>query len=132
MPVIDPSVQVALVTGAFGLMIALISICGELIRRQNKALGEVRQDSAAAREQVQNSHTTNLRDDLDLLHDDVKSVLEMVRAHGYELGHLRRDVQQEQRERLAVAERLDSHMTTVASATAATVAAVVGGTHPPK
>jgi hypothetical protein len=120
---VDPSVQTAIVTGVFGLLALVV---GELLRRNHKALGEVREHAMAARDQVQNTHKTNLRDDMDRMHEDVRQVLEVVRSHGYELGHLRRDLQQERVERSALSERLDGHLSTVASTTAATVAAVVG------
>jgi hypothetical protein len=123
---LDPDVQVALVGLVGTLGVALLGLIAEGVRRQHKALGEVREHAAASREQVQNSHKTNLRDDMDRMHADVRQVLEVTRSHGYELGHLRRDLQHERTERAALSERLDGHLTTVASTTAATVAAVVG------
>lgn len=66
---LDPTVQVAVISGAFALLIALISMCGELVRRSHKTLH-------AVREQVQNSHSTNLRDDIDRIGSLVERVLE--------------------------------------------------------
>lgn len=99
---LDPTVQVALV----GLIGTFLTLLCEGLRRQHKALGEVKEHAQAARHQVQNSHATNLRDDLDRMHEDVRQVLEVVRSHGYELGHLRSDLQQERTERQQLADRL--------------------------
>jgi hypothetical protein len=104
---VSPDVQVALIGLIGTLGVAFLGLMAEAMRRQHKALGEVREHTAVAREQVQNSHPTNLRDDLDLLHADVRSVLEIIRSHGYELGHLRRDLQAERTDRTALGERVD-------------------------
>jgi putative NADH-flavin reductase len=99
---LDPIVQVALI----GLVGTILTLLMEGMRRQHKALGVVRDHAEAARFQVQNSHETNLRDDLDQMHDDVRQILEVSRSHGYELGHLRRDLQQERAERSALSDRV--------------------------
>lgn len=124
----EPTVQVALVTTGGTILVTLIGVVVEMLRRNHKALTEVQENAQIARDQVANSHSTNLRDDMDRLHDDVREVLDVLRQHGSEIGGLRADLRQERVERLAVSERLDHHLTTVASTTAATVAAVMGGT----
>ncbi|WJN63122.1 tail needle protein [Streptomyces phage phiScoe44] len=124
----EPTVQVALVTTGGTILVTLIGVVVEFLRRNHKALAEVKENAQVARDQVANSHTTNLRDDMDRLHDDVREVLDVLRTHGAEIGGLRADLRQERIERLAVSERLDHHLTTVAATTAATVAAVVGST----
>jgi hypothetical protein len=115
---LDPSVQAAIVTGGVTLLVALVSIAGEMVRRQGKVLHHVK-------EQVANSHTTNLRDDLDRVIGGLERVLEnqdmhdgLLKAHGYELGYLRKDMQQERRERQVVEERLDSHLADAVQLTA--------------
>ena len=83
---------------------ALAGLIVELIRRHSA----VAKDVAITREQVQNSHSTNLRDDLDDLHSTVKLVLSSTEA-------LRAELAQERRERMAVASRLDAHLTQIAN-----------------
>lgn len=124
------AVQVAIITTGGTVLVALVGVLVELVRRQHKVIGEVREATHHTREQVLNSHTTNLRDDIDRVLGGIEQLHENQRQHGYELGHLRRDLQQERRERMALSERVDSHMhtvaTTAASSAAASVAAVVG------
>ena len=107
---LEPTVQVAIITGLSGLLAALI----EALRRQGKALGEVRDHAENTRTQVENSHPTNLRDDVDQVLDRLDRVLDgqarhddALRQHGAEIGGLRRDLSHERAERLAVADRLD-------------------------
>lgn len=124
----DPTVQVALVAGFASIVVALLGLLAEGMRRNHNALRAVKRDTRGTREQVENSHATNLRDDIDVLIDKVEKVadaaghlLEGQRQHGRELGHLRKDAQQERQERLAADERIDRHIATVA-VTAAQVA----------
>ncbi|ATE85356.1 hypothetical protein SEA_OLIYNYK_26 [Streptomyces phage Oliynyk] len=93
---------------------ALIGALVELLRRQNRAIEEVRENAQEARDQVANTHSTNLRDDLDDLHNDVREVLRVLGQHSEEIAGLRGDLRQERRERLAVADRLDDHITSAA------------------
>ena len=100
----SPDVQVAIITTLGAVIVGLLGYLGV-------AHAGLRRDAKATREQVQNSHSTNLRDDLDdvrrnlaLVLDSQQSNTALLRSHGYELGHLRRDIQQERSER----ERLDS------------------------
>jgi Protein of unknown function (DUF2746) len=119
---LDPTVQSAIVGLVGAVLVALISLLGILMQRHNKTLNTVR-------DQVQNSHSTNLRDDVDRVLEGVAQLAEMSRAHGYELGHLRRDLQQERVERQALSERVDEHVIT-ASANAAAAAAAIVSTGP--
>ena len=107
---LEPTVQVALVTGVSGLIAAV----GETLRRQNKALGEVREHAETTRTHIENSHPTNLRDDVDQVLTRLDQVLdgqtrhdEALRQHGQDINGLRQDLSHERAERLAVAERLD-------------------------
>lgn len=122
-------VIISLITTGGAVLIALL----EFMRRQHKAIGEVRETASITREQVQNSHTTNLRDDIDRVLTGIDMLHENSRQHGYELGHLRRDLQQERIERQALSERVDAHLhtvaTTAASSAAASVAAIVTDQH---
>ena len=93
--VMDSDIIIALVTAGF----ALVGAIGvELIRRHSQTAADI----AITREQVQNSHTTNLREDIDELHADVRRVLT-------ELTEVRKDLQVERQERLALSDRLDKH-----------------------
>lgn len=99
-------VQVALIGLVGTLSVALLGVLVESMRRHQKAISEVREHTVASLEQVQNSHTTNLRDDLDGMHQDVREVLSVLQRHGSEISGLRADLRQERFERMAVAERL--------------------------
>lgn len=111
---LDPAVQVAAITGAFGLLAALVGVLAEALRRQGKAIDEVRDHAHTVVNEVSNDHRTNLRDDVDRVLDGLRRVLDgqarhdtALRQHGAEIGGLRRELGQERVERLAVAERVD-------------------------
>jgi hypothetical protein len=97
---LEASVQAAAVTAFGAILVALIGIALELLRRNNKRLGSVQQ-------QVQNSHPTNLRADV----DDVLAALERIERtqgqHGDEIGGLREEIRHERAERLDVERRID-------------------------
>ncbi|QAY15848.1 hypothetical protein SEA_TINABELCHER_25 [Streptomyces phage TinaBelcher] len=107
---LDPAVQVSLVTAGSTIGVALIGVLVELARRQHNALSAVAEDVQVARDHVANTHTTNLRDDIDSLMHRIDRVIDAQEVHGRELAALRQDIAHERRERLAVAERLDDHM----------------------
>lgn len=86
----SPEVQVALVSGVFLLLAALVSAVVPHLRRQSKDLAEVKH-------QVKNSHGTNLRDDLDLIRDEMR--------RGFHWLH--EEIALERRERVDLAERLE-------------------------
>lgn len=92
----DPTAQAALFTAGGTVTVALIGILAELLRRQAGAIAEVRN-------QVSNDHSTNLREDVDALHEDVREVLTAVRE-------LREDLSFERAERRDVSKRLDHHI----------------------
>ncbi|MGW7434731.1 DUF2746 domain-containing protein [Streptomyces sp. NPDC054849] len=113
----EPTVQVALVTAGGTVMVTLLGIAAEFLRRQNKSLSEVREHVQEARDQVANTHSTNLRDDLDSVMYRIDRVLdgqtrhdEALREQAEDIAALRSDIAHERRERLAVSERLDDHM----------------------
>ncbi|WKU46734.1 DUF2746 domain-containing protein [Streptomyces sp. VNUA116] len=113
---VDPSVQVALVSAGGAVTAALVGVLVELVRRQGAALAEVRDHAQEARHQVANTHTTNLRDDVDRVLNDLGRVLAGQEHHTEELAELRREIAHERVERLAVAERLDDHISAAATA----------------
>ncbi len=97
---LEASVQAATVTAIGAIIVALVGIALELLRRNHKQLGTVR-------DQVQNKHSTNLRDDVDKVLsglDDVKTIL---RQHGSEIGGIREELRHERAERLDVERRLN-------------------------
>lgn len=104
---LDPTVQAALITGGF----SLIGILLTYLTRQTQRLIK---HSKATRWQVQNSHATNLRDDLDVIRDLVqKSVetgeraLEATKENRYAIETLRGDLTVERRERIQLEDRVD-------------------------
>lgn len=106
----DAGVQAAVVTSVGTVAAAGLGVVG-VMRRQSRALGEVRENAREAREQVTNSHKTNLRDDLDRVINALELVLEGQRRHDSELSQLRSDLGQERRERLELEVRVDSRNT---------------------
>jgi len=107
---VEPSVQVAIITGICTVLVALIGVAVELLRRQHKALG-------AVAHQVQNTHGTNLRDDVDTLLHGVDQLLngqahhdELLREHAADIGGLREELRHERAERLDVERRLDARL----------------------
>lgn len=111
----EPGVQVALVTAGGAVAVAAVGVLAEFMRRQNATLSEVR-------DQVSNTHDTNLRDDLDSLMHRIDRVIdgqerhgEALDRHGRELSHVREEIAHERRERLSVEERLDDHIVSAAA-----------------
>lgn len=97
-----PTLGIALVSSVTAIIVALISHFP--LRRGVKA---AQQDAAVTREQVQNSHKTNLRDDIDIVMDKISEVLTVQRSTSNDVRQLREDLAIERRERLAVADRVD-------------------------
>lgn len=118
---LDPTVQVSIVGVLGPVALALVGIFAEYVRRKLNAVSDTvisAEDHAReAKEQVKNSHSTNLRDDLDALHDDVREALRLLtehgadlKRHGSEIGGLRADMRQERQERLHLSTRVDNVM----------------------
>ncbi|MGZ2360722.1 DUF2746 domain-containing protein [Streptomyces sp. 372A] len=106
----DPSVQVAMVSAGGVVTAALAGVLVELVRRQGSAIAEVREHAQEARDQVSNTHSTNLRDDLDRVISGLDRVLAGQADHSRDIRDLRADLSHERVERLAVSERLDIHI----------------------
>lgn len=113
---LDSPTSTALITTGGTVLVALIGLV-PLLRRWNGAINEVRENAAEARSQVANTHSTNLRDDIDRMHDDVRAALAALERQGQDIAQLRRDAQElreelqtERTERMAVAQRLDHHL----------------------
>jgi hypothetical protein len=106
--------------------LALVGIFAEYVRRKLNAVSDTvtsAEDHAReAKEQVKNSHSTNLRDDMDRMHDDVREALRLIvehgeslKRHGSEIGGLRADIRQERQERLHLSQRVDTVMLATAT-----------------
>ena len=115
---LDPTVQVALVTVAGTVLVALLGLVAEALRRHSKSLNEVKENTREAKEQVKNSHKTNLRDDLDQVVLLLNRALENQARHdeslrdlAHDVNGLRTEIRHERDERLEVSRRLDTHMT---------------------
>lgn len=87
----DPSVTVAIVTVLGSIIVALIGLMASQQRRTNRRVAEVH-------EQVTNSHSSNLRDDLDQLGLKVNRLTDIV-------VDLSTDLRLERRERVELAAR---------------------------
>lgn len=87
-----PEIAVAIV-GAFSVVtVAFVQRSGAMAR-----------DVRETREQVQNSHGTNLRDDLDAMHHTILSVLRSVEG-------LHEDTRVASQERKAISARMSHHL----------------------
>jgi hypothetical protein len=106
----EPSVQVALVTTGGTVCVAVVGVLIEMMRRQANAMVEVRENVQVARDHVANTHSTNLRDDLDAVMFRIDRVIDGQERHNRDLTALREEIGHERRERLSVAERLDDHI----------------------
>ena len=105
---------VEIIAGMSALLVALIGAIGEQTRRQSKVISEVMDHAMEARTQVQNSHKTNLRDDIDVLADRLTELLAGQLTIRADLSSVHRDMQQERSDRHALGERLDSHLSQIA------------------
>jgi hypothetical protein len=111
---VEPTVQAAAITGLCAVLVALTGVVVELLRRQQKAIGAVKAHAEATRDQVQNSHGTNLRDDVDKLLLGVDDLLDgqrrhgdLLRTHSRDIGGLREEIRHERAERLDIERRLN-------------------------
>lgn len=88
-PVIDPDAP----WWANLLVMAVVVLGGMWLmnRKTNKDVGVIK-------DQVKNTHSTNLREDMDALREDVKAVHETVRDQGNEAREDRRDLHELRRD----------------------------------
>lgn len=108
--VLTSPVMVTVVTLVGGVIVAYM----EHGRRES---AKTRADVKAAKYQVENAHSTNLRDDLDVIAASGKDATEQttalvgeVSALAKAVGGLRDDLRIERQERLQVAARLDAKL----------------------
>ena len=100
---LDTPVQSAVVTAAGAIIVALVGVALELLRRSHQRLGEVT-------DQVKNSHGTNLRDDLDQVVAAVSRIESAQTLNAGAVTELRAELRHERVERLDVERRLDAHL----------------------
>jgi hypothetical protein len=97
---LEAPVQAAIVTATGAVIVALIGIALEMLRRNHKRLGRVQ-------EQVVNSHPTNLRDDVDRVLAGLERIERTQRQQGGDINGLREEIRHERAERLDVERRLN-------------------------
>lgn len=100
----EPTVLVAIVTTVGAIALALIGLFVDWAKRK---LDLIHDHAYASREQVQNSHTTNLREDMDRMHNDIRAVLIATDRNAEAIQAVAEDLRIERRERMAVAHRVD-------------------------
>jgi len=91
------------VGGIFACLVALI----QRQRKSDRAIEETRDHAAATRDQVQNTHSTNLRHDIDGVARDVRTILEITRENTRDIGGLSATIR-------AAEARLEDHIRTAA------------------
>lgn len=104
----DQTLAVAIISSLTAIVLAFMN---QRTRADLKRHGD---KIEVVRDQVQNSHGTNLREDIDMvlraqLNTDgmIRMVIEGQRSHSTDLSQLRLDMAQERKERLAGDDRLD-------------------------
>lgn len=104
---LEPPVEAAVVTATGTVLVAFLGIVLKMLRRSHKKLGQVQKKTDVAVSQVQNSHRTNLRDDIDKVIAAVHRIEEMQREHSGGINGLRGDIRQERSERHELEKRVD-------------------------
>lgn len=89
----DSSIAAALIAAITGVATTALTV------RQHREVVMVRA-------QVKNSHSTNLREDVDKVLDKLDAVIDGQSRHDSEIAGLRADMRVERQERLALASRL--------------------------
>jgi hypothetical protein len=89
----DSTIAAAIIAAASGIATTALTV------RQHREVVMVRA-------QVKNSHTTNLREDVDKVLDKLDAVIDGQTRHDSEIAGLRADMRVERQERLALAARV--------------------------
>ena len=89
----DATIAAALIAAGTGLATTALSV------RQHR-------ETLLVRAQVKNSHTTNLREDVDTVLAKLDAVIDGQQRHDAEIAGLRADMRVERQERLALAARV--------------------------
>lgn len=84
--------MVAFVSGGFLLVATLITAIVPALIKQGRLIQGIQEDASASREQVQNNHRTNLRDDLDKALRGIDQLLVGQGRHAEDIGLLQLDI----------------------------------------
>lgn len=93
---VDPEVQVALVSSFGAIVVAVVTAGFELVRRARNTDKKLE----VVREHVQNSHSTNLRHDVDRIIATLDRVVENQGRQDREISLLRSELMHERSERM--------------------------------
>lgn len=89
-----------------GILTIIGAFVADGLRRNRRDLREIKGHSEETREQVKNSHGTNLRHDLDVVIAGVNKINDAIERQGDVLVMMRQDISWERRERIDLAERV--------------------------
>lgn len=87
-----------------------VAYLGNEQRKTRKHTKEAAETGAVVKAQVQNSHETNLRDDIDKPRDGIEFLIAGQATHTTQLSQVALDLGLERRERIIATERLDRHI----------------------
>ena len=114
-PIVEFAIAAPEATAA--IVTAVLGFLGVVFEKQRRAHKRLERATETVREQVQNSHSTNLRDDMDRVLEGQERILAILDGHGKSIGGLRDDLRQvrdelatEREERRDVGRRLDAHV----------------------
>lgn len=99
----DPNVQAAFITSGFALVGTLAALIVPRLRRQSRQLRDAKDQLAIVVEHVANTHSTNLREDIDGLAHRLDVLLDGMGAMRLDVSWLRRE-QLDQAHRLTLLE----------------------------
>lgn len=72
---VDSEVAVAIIAALQAIMLPIIGVVVSRISKTTKAAQETAKDTRIVRSQVQNTHSINLRDDIDAKHNDMLNMI---------------------------------------------------------
>lgn len=72
---VDSEVAVAIIAALQAIMLPIIGVVVSRISKTTKAAQETAKDARIVRSQVQNTHSINLRDDIDAKHRDMLNMI---------------------------------------------------------
>jgi hypothetical protein len=103
---VSVEVQVALVSAFGAIGVAVVGLIGSRMAKHGRQIASGAANIEAVREQVQNSHKTNLRDDIDSLRDEMRQGFRLVHeaVHDVRVG-----LTWEARERQDLEQKLTGH-----------------------
>lgn len=115
----------ALITAFQAITLGLIGLIDIRLGRVKTEVGQVKADAAAAREQVENNHDTNLREENDVRHEETRGWIDSVRRLitseirtlrtdvGKDIGGIRQELRDDRRDNNASLRALDGRVTAI-------------------